>query len=371
MRSFLRLLCLFFLLVPPTGCQRGKSGEVLIIGHLAPLSGTDKAMGQAERQGIMLAVEEVNKSGGLDGRRVEVRHVDTRGDSSTLQNEAVRLVTINRTVGLIGGENADQAERLARAIQSYGIPVVTLNGLPSAADNECVFSINVSAVALGQELARAAAEQDVKASRFGVVHDEEPGYAAIAAAFRKELVKKEGTQITEQAFKGEADFASLLEQLKRSPPEAIMLSATPRAALKLRRVLSDGGVTVPIFYGGDEGLDRLLPGESANQGALYALTSFAEDAGSTSKEFAKTFRERFGQEPDVLAASAYDAARLLFDALRQTKPLELARLRKALAETANFEGLSGPFSMSKDHSAKRPLFLTRWQNGQTRTTPAP
>jgi branched-chain amino acid transport system substrate-binding protein len=366
-----RLLCLLLLLPLLAGCPRRNSGEALIIGHLAPLSGPDKPIGQAERQGILLAVEEAAKSGGIDGRRVEVRHVDTRGDLSALPSEAVRLVTINRSVGLIGGENPEQAERLARAVQSYGIPVVTLNGLPSAADNEVAFSMGVSPVTLGQTLARAA-EQEVKALRFTVIHDDErPGYAAIAAAFKKELAKKEGAQVTEQAFSAESDFAPILERLKRSPAEAIMLSAPPRTALKLRRMLLDGGVVAPIFYGGDEGLDRLLPAEPSRQGTLYALSIFSADAGPASKEFARAFGERFGQEPDVFAASAYDAARFLFDGLRQTRPLELARLRKTLAEVENFDGLSGPFSIAKDHFAKRPLFLTRWQNGQIRTTPAP
>src|SRR5947209_4430434 len=79
------------------GCTPRPSTEPILIGHVAPFAGPDKALGEQAKQGIDLAVEEVNNdpSGGLLNRRVEVLHVNGFGDESTTADAAVRLITVN------------------------------------------------------------------------------------------------------------------------------------------------------------------------------------------------------------------------------------------------------------------------------------
>src|SRR5437879_2498637 len=122
------LLCGIMMLTAAAlpGCSSRVSSEPIAIGHVAPLSGPDKAAGEQAKQAILLAVEAVNGSeSSVLGRRIEVRHADTHGDLEALGNEAVRLITVNRVVALLGGSDAEQADRLGRATQPYGVPRVT------------------------------------------------------------------------------------------------------------------------------------------------------------------------------------------------------------------------------------------------------
>src|SRR5262249_32298518 len=113
------------------GCTHAAPTDPVVIGHFAPLSGPDKVIGEHALRGIALAVEEANADGEkVNGRRVEVVHVDDRGAPSASGDAAVRLITVNRAVALLGGTTSERAEQIARAAQSYGVPLVTPSPLP-------------------------------------------------------------------------------------------------------------------------------------------------------------------------------------------------------------------------------------------------
>src|SRR5438132_3170893 len=139
------LVCGIMLTGALTGCSSRVSSEPIAIGHVAPLSGPDKAAGEQAKQAILLAVEAVNGTeSSVLGRRIEVRHADTHGDLEALGNEAVRLITVNRVVALLGGSDAEQADRLSRATQPYGVPVVTGGPVLPAAGVENIFSVSAA-----------------------------------------------------------------------------------------------------------------------------------------------------------------------------------------------------------------------------------
>src|SRR5947209_9095846 len=101
MRSLLGTPILLLALV---GCGNPPGTDPIFVGHLAPLSGPDKLIGEHARRGILLAVEEVNQEDNrIQGRRVNVLHADTRGETDQAKNEAVRLITINKVTALLGG----------------------------------------------------------------------------------------------------------------------------------------------------------------------------------------------------------------------------------------------------------------------------
>src|SRR5262245_31581566 len=77
------------------GCSHGAGTEPIIVGHLAPFTGPDKVRGEHARQGIILAVEEVNNDNEkINGRSVEVHHADDQGSPSAAGDQTVRLVTV-------------------------------------------------------------------------------------------------------------------------------------------------------------------------------------------------------------------------------------------------------------------------------------
>src|SRR4051812_47613243 len=76
------------------GCQGKAPPAPVLVGHVAALSGPDKAQGEAAQRGMKLALKEINTKD--DPRPLQVIHADTRGQSGAFEAEGVRLVTLNR-----------------------------------------------------------------------------------------------------------------------------------------------------------------------------------------------------------------------------------------------------------------------------------
>src|SRR5205823_9904053 len=114
------------LLIGLGGCGSKGPVETWWLGHLTPLGGKNQEVGDQERHALEIAVEDANANDQrIAGRRVGVLHVDSRADAEHAQAEAVRLVTINKILGLIADNGVPLDERLGLATQPYQLPVVT------------------------------------------------------------------------------------------------------------------------------------------------------------------------------------------------------------------------------------------------------
>jgi branched-chain amino acid transport system substrate-binding protein len=351
------------------GCGRKATPDPVLMGHLAPLSGPDKAAGEYARQAIQLAVEELNQPDNrIAGRPLNVLHADTKGDPDTAQREAVRLMRVNGVLGLLGGTIPGTAERLAKASQPYGIPVLTVSAFTAAPPAENVVVFGIPPAERGQVLARYVA-QDLKLTRVAVVADSRgPLYAATAAGFVRDFPKDATGRLEEFAYKSDAEWSGLVESLKKAVPQAVLVAAEPGDFLRLRKqLLGSGAKPAAFLFGGSDESPAEFAREPSEGGTIYYVTSYAgqptTDAG---KKFAEKYQDKFKEPPDVHAVLAYDGLRLLFDALRRSKLASVARAREELAKMEDFDGLTGKLAVTKERTVRRPLFVVGAEGGKVR-----
>lgn len=362
------LLVTTFLL---SGCSSRVPTEPISIALLAPLSGPEKTAGQHARQGVTLAVEEVNREENrIAGRKVEVRFVDTHGEAEALQTNAVRLVTLNKVAALLGGSDVAEADRLARAAQPYGVPVITPAGLPPGGALDNLFSTGVAPAYQGKALAQFVNGGDLKpkpASMVVLVEGRDEVGAALADAFVQDVKKGGETRAEVMTYRGDSEFLDLVERLHKAPPPVLLLVGTePGLVRKLRDKLGEGGPTA-LLYGGE--LDQVAAfraSREASDGAYLATPYGAQAESRRNQDFVERYKKQFTQEPDANAALAYDAAQLLFQALRQAKPLTVVRLREELARPEQFAALTGVLAFDKGKGNRRPVFILRLQDGQAK-----
>jgi branched-chain amino acid transport system substrate-binding protein len=282
-----------------------------------------------------------------------------QADAKSAEAEAVRLVGVNRVVGLLGGTDSVQAEQLARGIESAGVPGVLQAAVPLLGDR--TFCIVPSLSRRGQVLAKFVSEK--KINKVAVVLDERVNWAApVAEALAREMPKESVVRIT---FKSVEEIVPSAGKAADAKPQAAVFLGNAREALKWLTELKKTLPNAPLFYGGDEsGLPALFGDRTAGEG-VYVITSYlATDETAENQSFVKSYQEQYQELPDASAALAYDGTRVLAEAIRSANSINPVKVREALSKVDAFPSVSGPLTFGPDHHAVRPLFVVQLKSGQ-------
>jgi branched-chain amino acid transport system substrate-binding protein len=371
-----------------SGCSFGAAPATIDIGHVSDKSRLDKAGEQAER-GMRLALIELNKDDALTqafaGRKVQIRHTDTRGQLEAFESEAVRLDSINRCVALLGGLSSAETT----ALQNAKVPLLTFHGQPVPGGNASIIYLGMAPVRQGAVLAKVVAD-DKKAKKITIVLDEKrPEGVATAEAFQKTLQDtRKDAILTTVPFVYESVLTPADGKATTRTETPVTISAAPRWPDLVQRLMERtpdavvfaGGVQdfnawrqelrkqVPkarpqLIFAGPDGAERQF--DAGEQEVLFATAFHGDPAAEKPLPFVKAYKEAFHTDPDVNAALAYDGFRILIKAMKET-PTQLTpeRLREELLKTKDFEGVTGSLTITPERQVARPLFVVRWRNGK-------
>jgi ABC-type branched-subunit amino acid transport system substrate-binding protein len=226
-----------------------------------------------------------------------------------------------------------------------------------------VLSIGARPAARGGALARYAQRQ-LNVSRAVLLTD---GRVPLATAFAEGLAKEwpggpDG--LSRLDYERPEQRAELVKRIQDTKPGAAVLAVRPAEFRALRAALRQAGWRAPVLYGGEDVGANALLRDAADDPALYLVTVFIRDGlTADGKALASRYEERFRQPLDLPAAQAYDAARLLFAALKETGPLKRNRLGEVLKGRQTYESLTGTVTW-KDRQPHRRLFVVRSAEGK-------
>jgi branched-chain amino acid transport system substrate-binding protein len=372
--SFRQTLLLSVSLCLLAGCRGKSPPPPLVVGHVASQIGPQKEASERASRGIRLAVKEINKDASETlGRSFEVRHTDTRGKLDAFEAEAVRLVSVNKAVALLGGTSAEEVELLDKA----HVPLLTPSGFRTRAVSDLVFFTGLSPADQGQALAQLAAQEWPEGPDLVILADEQHEEALLLAdAFAREFpsavnkkdAKLKPARVIRWSYGKDVKLSELLQRVKKEQPKAHLLLAGEVGALKeLRKELPETAKV--ILFGGPEGSLRALQEQPPSKMKVFLPTAFVPEVDTPrGKEFVQKYKAEFSEEPDVHAALAYDNLRMLFEALRRCEStFTPPRIRDELAGLKDFAGLTGPLTFRKEHTIRRPAFIVRLEEGQVKT----
>lgn len=351
MKSFFLVICVSLGCL--AGCSRKGEPEPILIGHVASLSGADKARGEHAKQGIALAVEEANAEANrvLD-RRVIVTHADTRSAAAAVRSVVKRLLSIDRVTALLGGPETASLENVAAIAQSANVPFVLSSNPPTGPVAEYVFFTALTPAAQGRVLGRFAAEEWTGA-KLGVVTDGK--HDALVTAFTQ--------TVPQESLAGAWTYASaeklppLAKEVSMKKPAAVLFAGKPADLLEWTR--AEPVRLLPVLFAADD-----LASASVAPVVFQATAYSPGDDTPAAEQFRSKYQERFGVDPAAAGALAYDDARLLFEAIRRAKLVEGPKVAKELAEL-RFEGLTGPIAFDKQHAVIRTVYIVKLSEGKT------
>ncbi|MBX7103474.1 MAG: ABC transporter substrate-binding protein [Gemmataceae bacterium] len=317
------------------GCEKRPS-DAIVFGHPVALTGAGREEGLACLRGVQLAVEEVNADSALHiaGKKVAVIHADTASKPENVGHQAVRLVVVNRAVGLLGGLTGADSRSLAEAAQLYGVPLIGASGYAGAK----------SAFSLGANPAeRVRAIETVLGSKADV-----SGILILVDSRSARL--SQAAENLAAAWQKRGRKAEIVPVPEAGPVPAIPAGST---AVFLCSAAELTRFTIPaerVIFAGDESEADRLPAGAKYVAAYGPETTPARDA------FAAKYRERFSAEPPTAALQMYDAARTLFAAGRDARGFTLPRFREVM-RTESFDRLLGKVTFNEENLARRPVFI--------------
>lgn len=352
------------------GCKSRRSDAVvkraeekLRVGAFMSLTGDTAQYGISALNGIRMAVEEANASGGVAGHRVELLTQDTRSDPGVTETVVRRFAEESRVHALVGEVVSSRSLAAARVAQEERVPMIT----PSAtspevtAQGDYVFRSCYTDPVQGAALARFAA-RSLHARRAALLLDPAQRYSVELARFIRAAFERQGGEVvTEQEYReGAADFSAPLAEVAAAGPEVVFIPGYYLEAGQLARQARELGIGAPLVGGDGWDSPRLYEiGGPALSGDFFSTHFSAEDPDPQVQRFVSDYRRLFNSTPDSFAATAYDATRILLDAAARAHTLDRAAIRDALAQTRDFPGVTGTVTFNAERNALKPVVIVR------------
>ena len=337
-----------------------KTSNTIKIGHYGSLTGSEATFGQSTDRGIRLAVKEINAKGGINGKQVELITYDTKGDSGEAGKAVTRLVTSDK-VSAVLGEVASSLSLAGGAVcQQYKVPMVT----PSSTNpgvtqgRDYVFRVCFTDDFQAYGIAKFVHE-NLKMTKVAILYDQKQAYSKGLRDFFTAAFKDMGGSIVlDQAYNGgDSDYSAQLNAIRASGAEIVFVPGYYTDGANVAIQARKAGITVPLI--GGDGWDSEQLGKIAKEaivGSYYSNHS-APDQPSMQEFIGKYKAEHNSQVPDALAGLGYDAANIVFEAMKKTTAQTPKEIRDALAATSGFQGVTGAITIDAQRNAKKALVI--------------
>lgn len=322
------------------------AADTVKIGLLAPLTGFAAADGLSVHNSVKLALERVNAEGGLLGKKVELVVYDDRADGKEAVALARKLIQQDRIVGFVAGSYSTPTRAVAPIFQDEEIPLVSAYAVHpdiTTAGNYC-FRNGFLGMVEGKS-AGYVSEKLLKAKRVALLTSDNDFGRTLAEGFKTYVKEKaDGMEIiSEQTYPfSEKDFKPYLSKIKELNPDLIFASGYYFQTGPVVKQAREMGMTMHIL--GEEGADSPKFVEIAGQAAegFVIVTNLdRDDPRPDVQAFLKEYEKRYAIQPDMVGASAYDAFMIICDAIKKSNSLKGPDIRKAVAETKDYSGLTG------------------------------
>lgn len=312
-----------------------------------------------------LAAEEINHSGGILGRPVELRVIDNQSTPLGSKRAAEEAVEAG-VLGVIGPFWSSHALSAAPVLQEARIPMIT----PIATSPEVtrvgdfIFRACVTDDVMGFLMARFALERLSAVSAVVMVNMSEKYSITLATRFTEEFADAGGEVLWTGAYRGSAvDFEDVLAKAMRLNPQVIFVPGYARDSGLLVKQAANMGVR-SIFMGGDGwGEPMRQYAEDALVGTYYSSHYYQGSPSEENTLFRRLYEEKFNTEDmfDHSIPLTYDAVMLFADAAKRALSLEGEAVRNALAVTEDFKGATGTIAFDQNGDPKgKEVFIIRF-----------
>ena len=351
-----------------SSCTPKPNGSVdhsrIKIGFFGDLSGPTYNYGESAKNGVLMAADEINQAGGVNGHQLDVVVEDDKGSPEAAAEVTGKLIETYRVAAIIGAGASGNSLAAAPKAQAAKVPLIAPSSTNPAVTQvgDYIFRACFIDAFQGEVMAKFTANT-LKAKKAAIMLDFNSPYSrGLTDFFEYGFAKLDGQIVAKQSYKqGDADYRGQLSAIKAAEPDVIYIPGYYGDVAQIARQARQLGITVPLL--GADGWDApelwALGGDTLN-GSYISNHYSADDPSENIKTFVQNYRQRYGNlTPDAHAALGYDAMRFLAEAIQRAGTTESAKLRNALAETRNFSGVTGVISMDHQRNAVKSAVILK------------
>ena len=322
------------------------------------------------RQGIELAIDEVNSNGGVLGRKLKLNLYNDQRDINVGLRIAQRISQEDSLFAVIGHLDSYISMPNSMTYEHAGLIVINPGSTSSALTlrgEQHLFRTLSTNDEQGRQLARYL--QRTGKQRVMVYYVNNSYGLALANSFENEAVKQKITIVDRRAYdKFSRDHARTMQDWNSFHDfDSIFLAGSMPEGIEIVREIRDAGIDVDIFAGaGLDSLDFVETGSDDVAGTK--VISFFHPAvdGASVQDFVKAYRKAYGTDPvEASAALGYDAVKLLAESVNQAQTLERDAVAAQIRSMTGWQGATGRYEFDENGDVVgKMLVLTQVENGQ-------
>ncbi|MFJ9123346.1 ABC transporter substrate-binding protein [Streptomyces sp. NPDC102340] len=313
-------------------------------------SGQLSSLGDWEYKGAKLAIDEWNKKGGVDGRKIQVKLFDDQGDPTAGTNIARKLDS-QGYVAMIGTAESAVTVAMAPILQQAKIPNITSGQADALVDvgSPYLFLNGPTSTTYDATLAQYLVKEKGH-KKIAMISNNGSFGKGEHDAFLKAAKDLGVTPVTDQVVTtDQKDFSSALTKIRAKKPDVVFIGSEEVEAGLIVKQARDLGITAPFAGAAPQGTPVFIDtaGKAAVEDTIVSSPYLSNDVSAASKKFAAAYQAKYNKAAELHGAKAYDGTNILLTALKTSKAATGQKLADAIRDT-RYDGLLGDFEFGEN-----------------------
>lgn len=339
----------------------GVTGDTIRFGVNAELTGKAALSGASAKKSLDMAVDDINKAGGILGKKVEVVYEDNQSTNAGAVNALNKSLTQDNVFTVIGPIRSNQVQAMTETIKGANVPMMIGGTNPTLTDQGggLLFRFRPPDSLTGRAIT-AYAEKKFSPKKIAVLYDSD-AFGTAGAGIVEQAATKDGKQVQKFSYTtGDTDYTAQLTSIKSFAPDVIVTYATNSEDLAVfARQMNELGIKTPVV--GSPSVTSEVSfklGQQYIQG-WYAVVDFLLGSNDVNQKWAQEYEQRYGQTPDLFGAWQRDAMYFMKAALQKSGCSRPAFI-KAMHEVKE-NGVQGPLQAQKNGDVNQNLVVVQVQ----------
>lgn len=336
--------------------------DTIKIGSTLDFTGPNAVYGEQVKQGLNLAIDEINSNGGIQNKKVEIKYFDSKSDATTAVTNALQLISIENSKILIGEISSSATQAMIPVVeQNKAFLFAPASSSPKLTNISKSFARNWPSDVAEAGSAAQFAKTNFSANKVSIIYVNSDYGLGLKDKFTQVFESAGGKVASSEPYAVDAnDFKTVLLKIRAANPDCIYLAGNPKEMGTCIKQLRENNLTAKIISNtGFLQDDCLAQAGTAANGVIVPTPEY--NPGDSAKQsifsFYKKFKAKYSAEPTMVNANAYDAVYLIKEAIEK-QGYDALKISEYIRNKKNFEGATGLVNFTDGDVEVGIIFMT-------------